>query len=287
MWDIPLATTFGASHPATVNRADIVWPVARPSPRRPGNQKSSASARCPPVAWAASPAWKAASEAPPFASIERGDVRFFQEIDMIRVREILVLAGLLLGGVAQACSCAGTLSFAETVKHADLVLEGRVARVEVDLRAPAEEIEVEMIVDGKTVTRRVSKMSLYATRGLAFEVTRTLKGQAPTLVHVADQMMCYTSISPREMQKGASYVIALFPLGERMIPPWQEKKPAVPIFVTALCAETALLREGDKLYTFERATTPPYAPQKKFYANYQDFINTLPPAPPTQKKPSP
>jgi hypothetical protein len=46
-----------------------------------------------------------------------------------------------------------------------------------------------------------------------------------------------------------------------------------------------LLREGDKFYTIERTQATHYKPQKKFYANDQDFINTLPSTPRPQAKP--
>ena len=175
---------------------------------------------------------------------------------MMRKPAILMLAGLLWSGAAQACSCAGTTSFADLVKRSELVVEGRVTRVA-----------------GHT----------YNHWDVAFQVTRTLKGKAPTRIHISDPMMCYTSIEPGEMEQGASYVIVLQPLDREVMS--RQEKSTVPAFQTATCAETALLREGDKLYTFERAKTSPYAPQKKFYANYQDFIKTLPQAPGAQTKP--
>ncbi|MDR2189029.1 MAG: hypothetical protein LBE62_13465 [Azonexus sp.] len=140
---------------------------------------------------------------------------------MIQKFAILLLAGLLSSGIAQACTCSGTTSFAELAKHADLVIEGRVTRVAVNLNA------LEGVVEpGRQV--------VYWGESVALEVTHAFKGKAPTQIYVADPMMCYKSITPGEMQEGASYIIALFDDVPR------PEKITAPIFRIGTCAETAL-----------------------------------------------
>jgi hypothetical protein len=166
---------------------------------------------------------------------------------MIRFFQTLMFAGLLWSGAAQACTCAGTTRFAELVKHADLVVEGRVTAQ-----------------DGM---------------GLVFEVTRTLKGQVPAQIYIEGMSTC--SFGIYLMQPGASYVIPLYPLSKNAVAGRKQRRPALPSFDPAACAEAfALLHEGSKLYKFWREEG-----DKQFYANYDDFIRTLPPAPRTQAKP--
>ena len=85
--------------------------------------------------------------------------------------------------------------------------------------------------------------------------------------------MCYVSIFPSEMRTGERYVIVL-------------KPNAQGYYTHEPCRETALLREGDDLFTFVRTEAGAYKPEKKFYAKYPDFVRRHGTPPPSPARPA-
>ena len=154
---------------------------------------------------------------------------------------LIALAGALLYGAAQACTCMDELSFADGIRLMPLLVEGHVMQAQPDAVPPH----------------------------IDLKVVRTFKGSVPRYIRVQEQMMCYASIFPSEMRAGERYVIALEP-------------NARGDYTHGVCVETALLREGNELFTFVRTEAGGHKPEKRFYAKYPDFVRrhgTPPPSP--------
>ena len=105
------------------------------------------------------------------------------------------------------------------------------------------------------------------------KVARTFKGKAPRYIRIESPLMCYTSIDPSEMQTGERYVIALEPNTRGNYNP-------------GVCVETALLREGNELFTFVRTEAGGHKPEKRFYAKYPDFVRRHGTPPPSPARPA-
>jgi hypothetical protein len=94
-------------------------------------------------------------------------------------------------------------------------------------------------------------------------------------VQVFDPGMCFATVYPSEMFVGAVYVIALFPTQPSSGQREDASQPSIDGYHTAVCAENALLRSGDALYTFVIDEATNFKPKKKFYVKYADFLKTM------------
>ena len=173
---------------------------------------------------------------------------------------LTTVAGLLLCGAAQACTCAWPLQpFQAALQREPLLLEGTV----VQAKNP----------DASLPT-------------VVLKVLRPFKGSAPSEVHLVSSM-CAKTVWPSDMKVGQTYIVSLAPdtdlpsSFERLLAQ-QEKRAPKSLYVLPSCAESALLREGDELFTFALPETRGQQPEKRFYAKYPDFVrrhSTPPPSP--------
>ena len=173
---------------------------------------------------------------------------------------LTTVAGLLLCGAAQACTCAWPLQpFQAALQREPLLLEGTV----VQAKNP----------DASLPT-------------VVLKVLRPFKGSAPSEVHLVSSM-CAKTVWPGDMKVGQTYIVSLAPDTdlpssiERLLAQ-QEKRAPKSLYVLPSCAESALLREGDELFTFALPETRGQQREKRFYAKYPDFVRrhgTPPPSP--------
>ena len=126
-----------------------------------------------------------------------------------------------------------------------------------------------LLVEGRVVQAQPEALPPH----IDLKVVRTFKGSVPRYIRIQDQMMCYASIFPSEMRTGERYVIVL-------------KPNAQGYYTHEPCRETALLREGDDLFTFVRTEAGAYKPEKKFYAKYPDFVRRHGTPPPSPARPA-
>ena len=173
---------------------------------------------------------------------------------------LTAVAGALLCGAAQACSCAWPLQpFQAALQREPLLLEGTVVQAEnPDARLPA----------------------------VVLKVLRPFKGSLPSEVHLVSSM-CAKTVWPSYMKVGRTYIVSLAPDAgvpsqiEKLLAQGENRSPK-PLHVLPSCAESALLREGDELFTFALPETRGQQREKKFYAKYPDFVRrhgTPPPSP--------
>lgn len=167
-----------------------------------------------------------------------------------------------------ACVCAGTVDFSQNMQKADAVVEAEV------LSAPnADDL------------RRSFPLS-------QARIIRTLKGSpagespSPTIT-LADPQICEASIHSSELQPGSTYILALYRQPESLLRGRKNASvaPIGPSYQLAPCAETALLRQGDQLFSFVRDRASGYRPRPKAYGRYADVLQEIEVllAQPTQK----
>lgn len=157
-----------------------------------------------------------------------------------------------------ACVCAGTVDFFQNMQKADAVVEAEV------LSAPnADDL------------RRSFPLS-------QARIIRAFKGspadwQPSSTIALADPQICEASIHSRELQPGSTYILALYRQPESLL---RERKnasgaPIGPSYQLAPCAETALLRQGDQLFSFVRDRAAGYRPRPKGYGRYADLLQQI------------
>lgn len=178
---------------------------------------------------------------------------------MFRHMAILAIGGTLTMS-AWACTCAGIATFMQTIEDAPIVIEGRVTAFDPVKSAEqygAAQVAVDKVLKGKFAGKSV-----------------------PTQVILVDPMMCYRSITSEELAHGETYILALLPTPTESAQTRKRKDKAVmsPASISYrlnTCAETALLRQGDRLFTFKRAKELGNQPQPVAYGDYRDFLQQI------------
>ena len=121
---------------------------------------------------------------------------------------------------------------------------------------------------------------------VVLKVLRPFKGSAPSEVHLVSSM-CAKTVWPSDMKVGQTYIVSLAPDTDvpshiEQLQAQKEKRAPKILYVLPSCAESALLREGDELFTFALPEGRGRQPEKRFYAKYPDFVrrhSTPPPSP--------
>lgn len=176
---------------------------------------------------------------------------------------------------AHACSCLRISNFSEVAVEAPLLAEVRVVRASF-----RNEAQLTAYRDRVVLWRRDTRKPFPSTENSMTHadgnVLRAIKGQVPSAtVQVFDPGMCFATVYPSEMFVGAVYVIALFPTQPSSGQREDASQPSIDGYHTAVCAENALLRSGDALYTFVIDEATNFKPKKKFYVKYADFLKTM------------
>ena len=178
------------------------------------------------------------------------------------LRHLVIFAGsYLFCSSLWACTCAGTTTFLQNMQRAPLVVEGQVT-------APPGPVTKGKSVSLLTVTE--------------LTVQKVLKGKlAEASITLTDPNMCYASISSRELQAGETYILALYgrpsiegSIAREVLSP-QERQTLDQSFNLSLCAETALLRKGNQVFTFQRAKVSDYKPEPQPYGSYDDLLQQV------------
>lgn len=178
---------------------------------------------------------------------------------MLKQMAILAIGGALTMP-AWACTCAGIATFMQTIEDAPIVIEGQMTAldsIQSAQRYGSAQVTVDKVLKGKFPGKAV-----------------------PTQVMLDDPMMCYRSITSDELAHGNTYILALFPTTPetaqaRKHKGHAENKPRSMSYRLHTCAETALLRQGDHLFTFKRAKAMGNQPQPVPYGDYQDLLQQL------------
>ena len=165
---------------------------------------------------------------------------------------ILLAAGLLLCGAAQACTCAMPLQpFRAVLQHQPILVEG-------------------------TVVQALGPSTGANTAVL--QVQRQFKGNTPAQIQIGETM-CMRTVWAKDMKPGQTYIVSLtldqkqLAMFERLHAQHEHRAPRA-LYALAPCAESALLREGDDLFNFVIRWNPAGERklEKTFYAKYQDFV---------------
>lgn len=184
----------------------------------------------------------------------------------------LLVLGSSLVTPAMACICAGITGFLEQLPKADLVLEGEVIRAphpnEANSLWPITELKVNKIIKGEI-------------------------GNSPDRdsVILTDPKICSAPISSSELTPGKTYLLALYAQPKKLVANRlaQEATALGQTYQMAPCSESALLKVGDEVFSFERSKASGYVPQPKPYGSYADLLQYISTKttgqPPTTKSP--